>query len=72
MIVGAVPLAPAISFGSLHGNAVMIAHDVRKSLQAERAGVAWSSLAGLARGGSLERVAHGVYRVRGAGAPAGA
>jgi hypothetical protein len=37
--------------------------------QAERAGVAWSSLAGLARGGSLERVAHGVYRVRGAGAP---
>jgi hypothetical protein len=37
--------------------------------QAERAGVAWSSLAGLARAGSLERVAHGVYRVRGAGAP---
>jgi hypothetical protein len=37
--------------------------------QAERAGVAWSSLAGLARAGSLERVGHGVYRVRGTGAP---
>jgi predicted transcriptional regulator of viral defense system len=37
--------------------------------QAERAGVAWSSLARLARAGSLERVGHGVYRVRGAGAP---
>jgi len=37
--------------------------------QAEAAGVAWSSLARLAASGSLERVAHGVYRVRGSGEP---
>jgi hypothetical protein len=35
--------------------------------QAEQAGVGWSALAGLARTGALERVAHGVYRVRGSG-----
>lgn len=37
--------------------------------QAEAAGVAWSSLARLAASGLLERVAHGVYRVRGGGEP---
>jgi hypothetical protein len=37
--------------------------------QAEQADVAWSSLARLARTGALERVAQGVYRVRGAGQP---
>lgn len=35
--------------------------------QVEGAGVAWSTLARQARTGVLERVAHGVYRVRGAG-----
>jgi predicted transcriptional regulator of viral defense system len=37
--------------------------------QVEATGVAWSTLARQARNGSLERVAHGVYRVRGAGEP---
>jgi hypothetical protein len=37
--------------------------------QAEAAGVAWSSLARLAATGMIERVAHGVYRVRGGGEP---
>jgi predicted transcriptional regulator of viral defense system len=34
--------------------------------QADASGLAWSTLARLARGGSAERVAHGVYRLRGA------
>jgi hypothetical protein len=37
--------------------------------QAQRAGVGESSLARLTRDGLLERVAHGVYRIRGAGEP---
>lgn len=37
--------------------------------QARAAGVAWRSLSRLAEGGLLERVAHGVYRVRGAAEP---
>jgi len=37
--------------------------------QADRAGVRWTSLVRLVDGGTLERVAHGVYRVRGAGEP---
>lgn len=37
--------------------------------QAHRAGVGWSSLAQLTQRGLLERVAHGVYRVRGSGEP---
>ena len=37
--------------------------------QAESAGVGASSLARLARDGLLDRIAHGVYRVRGAGEP---
>jgi len=37
--------------------------------QAQQAGVAASSLARLTRDGLLERVAHGVYRIRGAGEP---
>jgi hypothetical protein len=37
--------------------------------QAQQAGVAASSLARLARDGMLERVAHGVYRIRGAAEP---
>lgn len=37
--------------------------------QVEATGVAWSTLARQLRFGSLERVAHGVYRVRGAGQP---
>lgn len=37
--------------------------------QADRAGVAWSSLAQLVKDKRLERVAHAVYRVRGAGEP---
>jgi hypothetical protein len=37
--------------------------------QAQKAGVAASSLARLARDGLLERVAHGVYRIRGAAEP---
>jgi predicted transcriptional regulator of viral defense system len=37
--------------------------------QVEATGVAWSTLARQVRFGSLERVAHGVYRVRGAGEP---
>lgn len=35
--------------------------------QVEATGVAWSTLSRQARGGGLERVARGVYRVRGAG-----
>jgi len=35
--------------------------------QVEATGVAWSTLARRVRNGALERVAHGVYRVRGAG-----
>lgn len=35
--------------------------------QVERTGLAWSTLARQIRRGVLERVAHGVYRVRGAG-----
>jgi hypothetical protein len=35
--------------------------------QVEVTGVAWSTLARQVRNGALERVAHGVYRVRGAG-----
>jgi hypothetical protein len=35
--------------------------------QVEAAGAAWSTLARQVRNGVLERVAHGVYRVRGAG-----
>lgn len=35
--------------------------------QVEATGVAWSTLARQLRSGRLERVAHGVYRVRGAG-----
>jgi hypothetical protein len=37
--------------------------------QARAAGVAWRSLARLVEAGLLERVAHGVYRVRGAAEP---
>lgn len=37
--------------------------------QAQRAGVGWSSLNLLHRDGVLDRVAHGVYRVRAAGEP---
>jgi predicted transcriptional regulator of viral defense system len=37
--------------------------------QIEATGVAWSTLARQVRNGYLERVAHGVYRVRGAGEP---
>jgi len=37
--------------------------------QARVAGVAWRSLTRLVEAGLLERVAHGVYRVRGAGEP---
>lgn len=37
--------------------------------QARAAGVAWRSLTRLVEAGLLERVAHGVYRVRGAGEP---
>lgn len=37
--------------------------------QARAAGVAWRSLSRLVEGGLLERVAHGVYRVRGAAEP---
>jgi predicted transcriptional regulator of viral defense system len=37
--------------------------------QVEATGVAWSTLARRVRSGSLERVARGVYRVRGAGEP---
>src|SRR6266498_2783860 len=35
--------------------------------QAEATGLAWSTLARQVRNGVLERVAHGVYRIRGAG-----
>jgi predicted transcriptional regulator of viral defense system len=34
--------------------------------EAESSGMAWTTLARLARGGAVERVAHGVYRMRGA------
>ena len=37
--------------------------------QARAAGVAWRSLSRLVEGGLLERVAHGVYRVRGGAEP---
>jgi len=37
--------------------------------QVEAIGIAWSTIARQARTGVLERVAHGVYRVRGAGVP---
>lgn len=37
--------------------------------QVEVAGMAWSTVARMVRGGTLVRVAHGVYRVRGAGEP---
>lgn len=37
--------------------------------QAQGAGVGWTSLSQLTRDGRLERVAHGVYRVRGSGEP---
>ena len=37
--------------------------------QAEAAGLAWTTLARLAKGGAAERVAHGVYRLRGAPPP---
>ena len=37
--------------------------------QARAAGVAWRSLSRLVEGGLLERVAHGVYRVRGTAEP---
>jgi len=37
--------------------------------QAQSAGVGWTSLSQLTRDGRLERVAHGVYRVRGSGEP---
>jgi hypothetical protein len=37
--------------------------------QAQGVGVGWSSVAQLTRDGRLERVAHGVYRVRGSGEP---
>ena len=36
--------------------------------QFEAAGMAWSTLSRTVKAGTLERVAHGVYRVRGAGA----
>ena len=35
--------------------------------QAEAAGMAWSTLSRRVKNGTLERVAHGVYRIRGAG-----
>ncbi|MGH3118853.1 MAG: type IV toxin-antitoxin system AbiEi family antitoxin domain-containing protein, partial [Gaiellales bacterium] len=35
--------------------------------QAEAAGMAWSTLSRMVKNGTIERVAHGVYRVRGAG-----
>ncbi|NDL60639.1 hypothetical protein F7O44_26530 [Phytoactinopolyspora sp. XMNu-373] len=37
--------------------------------QVENAGVAWSTLVRQVRSGSVERVAHSVYRIRGAGEP---
>lgn len=37
--------------------------------QAEATGMAWSTVARMVRAGTLERVTHGVYRVRGAGEP---
>lgn len=37
--------------------------------QVEATGMAWSTLSRKVRGGALERVAHGVYRVRGSGEP---
>ncbi len=37
--------------------------------QVEATGTAWSTLSRKVRGGALEREAHGVYRVRGSGAP---
>jgi hypothetical protein len=37
--------------------------------QVEATGAAWSTLSRKVRGGALERVAHGVYRVRGSGEP---
>ncbi len=37
--------------------------------QVEATGTAWSTLSRKVRGGALERVAHGVYRVRGSGEP---
>lgn len=37
--------------------------------QVEASGAAWSTLSRKVRGGALERVAHGVYRVRGSGQP---
>ena len=37
--------------------------------QAEQVGVGWTTLARLTKGGLTERVGHGVYRIRGAGAP---
>lgn len=37
--------------------------------QAESTGVAWTTLARGVKRGSLERIAHGVYRVRGGGEP---
>jgi predicted transcriptional regulator of viral defense system len=37
--------------------------------QAQVTGMAWSTMARMVRTGTLDRVAHGVYRVRGAGEP---
>jgi predicted transcriptional regulator of viral defense system len=37
--------------------------------QAQATGMAWSTMARMVRTGTLDRVAHGVYRVRGAGEP---
>jgi predicted transcriptional regulator of viral defense system len=37
--------------------------------QADQAGMAWTTVARMVRGGTLARVAHGVYRVRGSGEP---
>lgn len=53
------------------GGAVLAIADEQWGLvtkqQVEATGVAWSTLARQVRNGILERVAHGVYRVRGAG-----
>ncbi len=54
-----------------HWSAVLSVADEQWGLvtkrQAEATGIAWSTLSRKVRNGALERVAHGVYRIRGAG-----